>query len=111
MSALERLWKHTMSIFRYENVVVNNVTKNIKSLKYSGIKCHYSKGSLTEAGDSETPDLVNSYSIFCGLDADIKEGDEIVVTQQNDRQITLKVGEGFPYRTHQEFKVKRSDKA
>jgi len=49
--------------------------------------------------------------LFCGPDVDLREGDEVVVTQRNGKQVTLTVGEGFPYSTHQEFSVKREDTA
>jgi hypothetical protein len=111
MSALQRLWKDTMDIYRYEKYEEDGITKSRKALKYSGIKCHYSKGSLTDTGENGVPTLINSYTLFCGLETDLKEGDEVIVTQRNGRQVKLTVGEGFPYSNHQEFSVKRSDKA
>lgn len=111
MSALQRLWKDTMDIYRYEEYEENGATKSREILKYIGVKCHYSKGSLTDTGDEGVPTLVNSYTLFCGLDTDLQEGDRVVVTQRNGRQVSLMVGEGFPYSTHQEFSVKRSDTA
>ena len=111
MNPLERLWKDSMDIYRYEEQTVNNITKNVKSLKQTGVKCKYSKGSLSDTGENGVPSLVNSYSIFCGLNTDIQEGDEIIITQKTGKQITLTAGEGFPYSNHQEFSVKRSEKA
>jgi hypothetical protein len=107
MTALQRLWKDKMEIYRYEEYEENGVTKSGDVLKYSNIKCHYSKGSLTDTGTEGVPTLINSYSLFCALETDLREGDKVVVTQRNDRQVTLAVGEGFPYTHHQEFKVKR----
>jgi hypothetical protein len=108
---LSRLWKDKMDIYRYEETEVDGVTTNTDTLKYSDIKCHYSKGNLTDTGSDGIPTLVNSYSLFCAIETDLKEGDKIVVTQRNGRQVTLSVGEGFPYTHHQEFKVKRSGTA
>ncbi len=109
MIALQRLWKDTMDIYRYEEYEENNVTKSGEVLKHSNIKCHYSKGNLTDTGTDGVPTLVNSSTLFCALETDLKEGDKVIVTQRNGRQVTLKVGEGFPYSGHQEFKVKRDD--
>lgn len=109
MTALQRLWKDKMDIYRYEEYEEDNITKTGDVLKYSEIKCHYSKGSLTDTGDDGIPTLINSYTLFCGLDTDLQEGDKIIVTQRNGKQVTLKVGEGFPYSDHQEFSVKRDD--
>jgi hypothetical protein len=111
MTALQRLWKDTMSIYRYEEYEEDGVTKSGDVLKHSGVKCHYSKGSLTDTGTEGVPTLVNSYSLFCALETDLKEGDKVIVTQRNGRQVTLAVGEGFPYTYHQEFSVKRSGTA
>lgn len=107
MSALQRLWKDTMDIYRWEETEVDGVTKSEEDLKYSDIKCHYSKGSLTDTGTDGVPTIVNSYLLFCALETDLQEGDKVIVTQRNGRQVTLSVGEGFPYASHQEFKVKR----
>lgn len=111
MSALQRLWKDRMDIYRWVEVVEGGITRQKKVLLYEGVKCHYSKGSLTDIGNDGAPTLINSYTLFCSIDTDLKEGDKVVVTQRNGRQVTLMVGEGFPYSTHQEFSVKREDTA
>lgn len=111
MSQLERLWKDRMDIYRFEEIEVGGITKNVKELKYTNVKCHYSKGSLTDTGEEGVPTLVNSYTLFCGVSTDLREGDEIVVTQRNGRKVTLAAGEIFPYSSHQEASVKRSDTA
>ena len=111
MTPLARLWKDKMNIYRYVDEVIEGITKNKEKLIAENIKCKYSKGGLSNIGEDEVPSLQNSYTIFCGLDVDIMEGDKIIVTQSNGKKITLRVGEGFPYSKHQEFKVKRDDKA
>lgn len=111
MSALQRLWKDRMDIYRWTGTVENGFTKQKEELIHKGVKCHYSKGSLTDIATEGIPTLINSYTLFCGIDVDLKEGDKVVVTQSNGRQVILSVGEGFPYRTHQEFRVRRDDKA
>lgn len=110
-SPFERLWKDKMDIYRWIDKVVNGVTKSSKQLIDINIKCHYSKGSLTDIGTGGIPALVASDTLFCSLDTDLKEGDEIIVTQKNGRQVTLSVGEGFPLSKHQEFSVKRDETA
>jgi hypothetical protein len=110
MSVLQRLWKDRMDIYRWVDVVEDGFTKQKKELLYEGVKCHYSKGQLVDTGDG-VPALINSHALFCGPDVDLQEGDEVVVTQRNGKQVTLAVGEGFPYSTHQEFSVKREDTA
>ena len=110
MSALKKLWIDTMNIYRWEEYIKNGVTKSEEKLLYSGVKCHYSKSSLTNTGEG-VPALVNSHTLFCSLDTDIKEGDRIIVTQRNGNQIALTIGEGISYTGHMEFSVKRSEEA
>lgn len=107
---LSRLWKDRMDIYRYVDVVINGFTKNEEQLIKTDIKCKYSKGNLTDTGE-DVPTIINTYTLFCDIDTDIKEGDKVIVTQRNGRKVTLTVGEGFPYSNHQEFRVKRDDKA
>jgi len=99
-----------MDIYRYEEYEEDDITKSDEVLKYENIKCHYSKCRLVDTGE-EIPTLVNSHTLFCGSDVDLQEGDRVVVTRGNGKQISLSVGEGFSYSTHQEFSVKRDDKA
>lgn len=111
MTALQRLWRDRMDIYRWEEKEIDNVTVNEKHLAQSDVKCHYSKGSLSSTGEDGVPVIINTQTLFCGLDTDLQEGDEAIVTQRKGKQVALKVGEGFPYSSHQEFKVKRSDMA
>ena len=109
MNPLERLWKDRMDIYRWVEYVEGGITKSKEELVHENVKCQYSKGSLADTGSDGVPIIVNSYTLFCSLDTDIQEGDKVIVTQRNGRQVTLSVGEGFPYSSHQEFSVKRSD--
>lgn len=110
MSALERLWKDRMTVFRWVEYEENGITKHREEEIETDIKCKYSKGSLSDTGEG-VPTLTNSYTLFCGLDIDIQEGDKIIVTQRNGKRIELTVGEGFPYSKHQELSVKRTETA
>lgn len=111
ISPLERLWKDKMNIYRWEENKVNGITKSSEVLKYTDVKCQFSKANLTDTGTNGTPTINNSFTLFCSVETDLKEGDKIIVTQRNGRQITLAVGEEFPYTNHKEFSVKRSDTA
>lgn len=110
MNPLARLWYDRMTIYRYTDKVVKGVTKSSEDLIAENVSCKYSKSKLSNTGEV-VPSLENSYTIFCGLDVDVMEGDKIIVTQRNGKMTTLRVGEVFPYTRHQEFKVKRDDKA
>lgn len=109
MSELEKLWNDKMDIYRSEPVTDpdNGSTKNQYMLKHTDVKCHYSKTSLAQIGTDGVPTIANKYTLFCNIDVDIKEGDRVIVTQKNLREIALSVGEGFPYFEHWEFSVTR----
>jgi hypothetical protein len=113
VSELEMLWNDRMDIYHYTDVTDDDGTTHKEkptTPTYTNIKCHYSKGSLSTAGDQSVPEIINNYMLFCGINVDLWEGDEIIVTQRNGRTVKLSVGEGFPYSDHQEFSVTRSDK-
>ena len=111
-SQYERLWKDKMDIYRWKGTEVDGVTTNTEYLtEPTDMKCHYSKGSLTETGDDGIPTLVSSHMLFCSLTANVLEGDKIIVTQRNGKQVTLTAGEGFPYSGGMQYRVKRSDTA
>ena len=105
------LWHDKMNIYRLTDNEVNGVTKSTETLIASDVSCHYSKGKLTTVGDDGAPTLVNTYTLFCSIGTDIKEGDKVIVTQRSGKKVTLTVGEGFPYSMNQEFSVKRNEKA
>jgi hypothetical protein len=106
MNAFERLWKDTMDVYRTTKITVNDVTKTTEPLKYSGLKCHYSGGSLADTGEGGIPVLNNSHLLFCGLNTAI-EGDRVVITQhKSGKQISLRVGEGFPSGGGMQYSVK-----
>lgn len=111
MSIFERLWKNTMDIYRWTETEVDGVTKDTEGLVLpSDIKCHYSKGSLTETGDDGIPTLISSHMLFCSIGT-VRSGDKVIVTQRNGDKVTLTVGEGFPYSDAMQYRVKRSDTA
>lgn len=110
MSALKRLWNDKMDIYRWVEFDKDGITKSKEELIHSDVKCHYSKGSLADTGEG-VPTLINSHTLFCNFDTDIKEGDKVIITRQNRSKVTLTVGEGVPYSKHMEFSVKRSDEA
>lgn len=110
-SPLERLWKDKMDIYRWVEKKVDGITKNTEELIQENVKCQYSKGSLADTGSEGVPTITNTYILFCSLETDLQEGDRVIITQKNNRRVTLSVGEGFPYTRHMEFSVKREDRA
>lgn len=110
ISPFIRLWKDKMDIYRWKESTVNGIIKNTEEKIHSNVKCHYSKGSLTDTGDT-VPTLINSHTLFCSVDTDLLEGDKVIVTQRDGKQVNLTIGEGFPFSGGMQFSVKRDDTA
>jgi len=103
---LEKLWNDTMDIYRYNDDGSLPATPT-----YTGVKCHYSMGTIQPVGTDSAPTMQSTNKLFCAPDVDIKSGDYAEVTQRNGNKVNMTVGEGFPYTYNQEFSVTRSDKA
>jgi hypothetical protein len=112
-SPLERLWKDRMDVYKWTELVVDEVTTSVLSNtpSFMALKCHYSGGSLTDTGEDGVPTLINSHTLFCGFNTAV-EGDKVIVTQhKSGAAIELAVGEGFPSSGGMQFSVKRSGTA
>lgn len=107
-SPLSLLWKDKMDVYRHQETEKDGFDRVEEALVCSDEPCHYSKSSLVQPG-KQIADLESQHKLFCSVSANIKEGDKVVVTQTNGMKVQLMIGEGFPYSTHIEFTVKRSD--
>jgi hypothetical protein len=82
-------------------------------LKYSGVKCALSKGSLAKISGKNVAEITASPKVFFGPEIDVLEGDKLLITQEG-ASITrsYKAGENFLYTgSHLEVQVSRSDPA
>lgn len=102
----EILWRDMMDIYRY-----NDDGSLPEAPTYSGIKCHYSMGTVQPVGTDSAPTMQSTNKLFCAPDVGIKSGDYVEVTQRNGAKVNLTVGEGFSYTYNQEFSVARTDTA
>lgn len=57
------------------------------------------------------PSIQNRHTLFCGIEEDVKEGDEVVATLRAGKQVTLKLGECHPYTYQWQCEVERDDNA
>lgn len=105
-SPFEKMWHDTMDIYRYKDDGSLPVTPT-----HSGVKCHYSMGTVQPVGTDSAPIMQSTNKLFCAPDVDIQSGDYVEVTQRNGAKVNLTVGEGFSYTYNQEFNVMRSDTA
>ncbi len=106
----EVMYDAKMDVYRWSGVTTDNITKQVKSLVASNRKCRYSASSQTDTG-AEIPSIVNSHKLFCGINENIKEGDDVVVTLRTGKVITVRLGECHPYTYQWQCEIKRDDKA
>ena len=107
----EVMYDSVMDVYRYQDKKDDaGFDASGESLVASSVKCRYSISSQGAAG-SPVPSLQASNQLFCGLEADIREGDKVVVTLRNGQQVKLRVGEVHPYSFQYQCRVERDEKA
>lgn len=99
-----------MDIFRWKDKKDGNLTRQEKTCIASGRPCRYSSSGQIVKG-TPVPQIMNSHTLFCGLEEDIREGDHLVITLRTGKQIELDLGECHPYSFQWQCEVKRSDEA
>ncbi|WP_283591339.1 hypothetical protein [Clostridium butanoliproducens] len=115
--AIESLYDCTCNICGYEKYK-DPITKETKTginpvPKYENQPCKISKQSLSKNNQSDTVNQVTyELKLFTAPEVNIKQGDEIEVTNKNLNITTkYKAGEGFPYNTHQEVILNKEGNA
>lgn len=114
--AIERLYDCTCSIKTYGKYK-DPVTKETKTginpvAKYENQSCKVSKQSLSKNTQTDTVNkVVYELKLFIAPELNIKQGDEIEVTNQFGIITKYKAGEGFLYNTHQEVILSKEGKA
>lgn len=114
--AIESLYDYTCNICRYEKYK-DPITKETKTginpiPKYENRPCRVSKQSLSKNNQTDTVNQVSyELKLFISTEVEIKQGDEIEVTNALGIKTKYKAGEGFPYNTHQEVILTKDDKA
>lgn len=113
--AIESLYDCTCTITGGKEKVKDPITKETKlvpKIKYKDISCRISKQSLSKNTQTDTINqVVYELKLFIAPEVEIKQGDEIEVTNVLGVKTKYKAGEGFPYYTHQEVILNREDKA
>lgn len=113
--AIESLYDCTCNITGGKERIKDPVTKETKlipKIKYEKQSCKVSKQSLSKNNQSDTINNINyELKLFIAPEVEIKQGDEIEVTNVLGVKTKYKAGEGFPYYTHQEVILNREDKA
>lgn len=110
LNPYEILYDSMMDIYRYQNAKDAAGFDTSGSICVaSGMKCRYSISGQSTAG-LPVPFVSASNQLFCGLETDIQEGDKVVVTLRDGKEVQLRVGEVHPYSFQYQCRVERDEK-
>ncbi len=110
LNPYELMYDAKMTVYRWQEVDVDGFTKHQKVAIITGRKCRYSSSGQTEVG-VPNPGIQNKHLLFCGLDADIREGDLAEITLRNGKVVNVKIGECHPYTYQWQCRVERDEDA
>ncbi|MEG1107004.1 MAG: hypothetical protein RSD63_10290 [Eubacterium sp.] len=99
-----------MDVYRWRDIEVDGITKKVKALVVVGIPCRYSSSGQVGTG-TPNPSITNNHKLFCGINEDVKEGDQLLVTFKNGKIIEVRLGECHPYIYQWQCEIKRDDNA
>ena len=99
-----------MTVKRWKDVERDGYARHELVPVAEGIPCRYSSSGQVPAG-TPNPSIENNHKLFCGLDADVREGDRIEVTLRMGKVVEVSLGECHPYTYQWQCEVKRSDNA
>lgn len=88
-----------MTISRYSETEVDNITTQDTTVLYNNIPCKLSKagkGGYPSNGETRNSTQVDMM-LICGPDVDIKFGDEVTVTKSGQK-LKLKIGKPIKYK-------------
>lgn len=99
-----------MTVKRWRDKEVDGYTRQELYVAAEGVPCRYSSSGQVPTG-VPNPSIQNGHKLFCGLDADIQEGDRIEVTLRTGKVVEVTLGECHPYTYQWQCEVKRDDNA
>ena len=104
------MYDAVMTVWRWRDVQTGGYDKQELYTVEEGVPCRYSTSGQISTG-TPNPSIVNSHTLFCGLDVDIQEGDRVTVQLRTGKILELSVGECHPYTYQWQCEVKRDDDA
>lgn len=99
-----------MTVKRWQETEKDGFTKYELVPVAAGRPCRYSSSGQVQTG-TPNPSIQNSYKLFCGLDEDVQEGDQLVITMRTGKTVEVALGECHPYTYQWQCEVKRDDNA
>ncbi len=111
LNPYEVMYDAVMEIRRHQHLTDEaGYDTSVQMVMATGVKCRYSISNQGTSG-SPVPSIQASNQLFCGLETDILEGDEAIVTLRNGRTVKLRVGEVHPYSFQYQCCAERIEKA
>lgn len=104
------MYDSRMTVRRWQDVEKDGFTTHEAIEVCSDRPCRYSSSGQAVVG-APNPSIRNRHTLFCGIEEDVKEGDEVVVTLRAGKRVTLKLGECHPYTYQWQCEVERDDNA
>ena len=99
-----------MTVKRWKNVENDGYTRNKLETVVEGIPCRYSSSGQVAIG-SPNPSIQNGHKLFCGLEADVQEGDFIEIILRTGKTVEVTLGECHPYTFQWQCEIRRDDNA
>ncbi|MCF6464199.1 ABC transporter ATP-binding protein [Clostridium sp. Cult1] len=114
--AIESQYKGLCTIYEYIETEDPDTGETIVSPEpapvHENIPCKLSKKTINPTNQTEMANTIQySPVLFINPDIEIKAGSNIVITQNGVTRKFVRSGEPFPYETHQEIVLQRTDTA
>ena len=104
------MYDATMDIYRWEEAKVDGFTEHRKTLVASSRPCRYSSSGQVQTG-IPNPSIINSHTLFCGLEENVQEGDCLEIALRTGKKVQVRLGECHPYSFQWQCEIKRDDNA
>lgn len=104
------MYDAVMTVRRWREREQDGYTGNEPEEVAAGVPCRYSSSGQAMTG-VPNPAIQNSHKLFCGLDVDVQEGDQVEITLRTGKKVEASLGECHPYTFQWQCEVKRDDNA
>ena len=102
---MNNIYLHLMTVYRIDNVTVDNETSTQWVAKHSNVKCHLSVKSISKSPNTfDNVGTNQEFKLFYDVGTSIVAGDKIVVTVE-DKTYSFKAQKPFKYLILKKYEV------
>ena len=110
--AIEATYTDTCSVYGFDKMREDGITKELKVMRFENIKCALSQKSLKPTAQTGTVNNISyDAKLFTAPEHIITPGCEIRISRLGREYRFKSTGEAFVYETHQEIMLLRDEKA